>query len=423
MDNLKLRILSKREEINNKSICYMCEGTLEDYIKSIPDRYREYDIQRGIVKNNVYLENLTLTILEKKYIPSIVLVAENILRKEDNNLVIEKYKILDGLQRTYRIKLIYNAYNLYLEKISDNKKEEIENKTKFRLSRDLKNELEENNTDIFYLWTIIKFYKDKKVDKNIFKDFIQWFEVWDKLDKNEQIDKMLLLNAGHKSMDLKHQLELLFLNIISDNYLEKFIRSKEINATYFYKHKIQGDLHLTHTISALIAFDKCEPILLNQKYLQELHEDTDNELKQIKVFFMDNNLEKFINFFKQLDELIYKHYKKVGLEWIGRESVLIGMFASFGKYFKSRYDKKTKDLDNCFGDIIEKIKDNIENLKIDEFNKAKESVNIAKVNIGDLFKYSTYYYFCQILKNNQYNNKDWKTIFKMSKKEIKNECN
>ena len=269
----------------------------------------------------------------------------------------------------------------------------------------------------------MEFYRDKNVDRDIFKNFTQWFEVWDNLDKNEQINKMLLLNAGHKSMDMKHQLELLFLNIISDTYLDNFIRSKEISSTYFYKHKKVGDIHLSHIISALITFDKCKPILLNQKYLQALNENMDTELDQVKVFFIDDNLEKFIVFFKELDTLINHKYEAIGLEWIGRESILIGMFASFGKYFQSKYDKSIENLEDCFNDIIEIISDNIESLKIDEFNMAKENVNIAKVNIGDLFKYSIYYFFCQLLKNNEMPTNNWKVIFKMSKSEINNECN
>ena len=423
MVNLELEVLSEREEKTNETktaTCYLCKGTLENYIKSIPDRYREYDIQRGIVKNNVYLERLTTTILEKKYIPSIVLVSMQPLEDIDKVLILQEYKILDGLQRSYRMKLVYNAYTLYLEKVDEGLKEELESKTKLKLSRDLKSELNERETGISYFWTILEFYKGKDVDKNVFQDFIQWFEVWDNLDKNEQINKMLLLNAGHKSMDMKHQLELLFLNIISDTYLNEFIRSKEISATYFYKHKKVGDIHLSHIISALIAFDKCEPILLNQKYLQELHEDIDLELDQVKAFFMDDNLEKFIAFFKELDDLINQQYGEVGLQWIGRESVLIGMFASFGKYFELEYQKDIDSLDTCFNSIIRIIGKNIASLKIDDFNMAKENVNIAKVNIGDLFKYSTYYYFCQML-NNQMDN-DWKIIFKMSKGDMKNEC-
>jgi len=74
---LNLKILSTRDEINsgNKSVCYLCEGSLEEYVKSIPERYTEYDIQRGIVKN-VYLDRLTKSILANKYIPPIVLIAD-----------------------------------------------------------------------------------------------------------------------------------------------------------------------------------------------------------------------------------------------------------------------------------------------------------------------------------------------------------
>ena len=426
MENLKLKILSKREETtneNNTAICYICEGNLEDYIKSIPSRYREYDIQRGIIKNNVYLDRLIETILEKKYIPSIVLVSdlENPLEKVDGDLILQEYKILDGLQRSYRMKLVYNAFHVYLDYIDNYSKEDIEQKTKFKLSRELKEILIYKETNISYLWSMIEFYRDKNVDREIFKSFIQWFEVWENLDKNEQINKMLLLNAGHKSMDMKHQLELLFLNIITDTYLENFIRSREVSATYFYKHKNVGDIHLSHIISALIAFDKGEPILLNQKFLQELHENIDVELEQVKVFFLDNNLEIFIDFFKKLDELINRQYNETGLQWIGRESVLIGMFASFGKYFKSNFNNDINSLEVCFNDILGKLEANLQDFKIDEFNEAKENVNIAKVNIGDLFKYSTYYFFCQLLMNRENNN--WKTIFKMSKSEIKNECN
>jgi len=223
--DLNLKILSKREEANKGRIntCYICEGTLEEYVKSIPDRYKEYDIQRGIIKNNVYLDKLTKTILENKFIPSIVLVAnkDDDITIENNTLILknQSYKILDGLQRSYRIKQIYQAYNLYLNLVNEDKKSFIETLTKYKISREFKKKLDNYKTDISYLWFIIEFYKNNKINKSIFKDFIQWFEVWVGLDKNEQINKMLVLNAGHKSMDLKHQLELLFLNVVPEKYL------------------------------------------------------------------------------------------------------------------------------------------------------------------------------------------------------------
>jgi len=429
MSNLNLSILSEREETNNgkTNTCYICEGTLEDYVKSIPDRYKEYDIQRGIIKNNVYLDKLTKTILENKFIPSIVLVAnsDDGITIENNKIAIknQSYKILDGLQRSYRIKQIYQAYVLYINLVDDNKKSYIEALTKYKISREFKKELNSYKTDVSYLWSVIEFHRKNKINRNIFSDFIQWFEVWVGLDKNEQINKMLVLNAGHKSMDLKHQLELLFLNVVPESYLEEFIRSKDISSATFYKKKEKGDLHLTHFISALIAFDKSVPILVNQQYLQKVHENPDIELEEVKKYFMENNLVLFITFLKNIDGLIEKKYGKTGLEWIGRESVLIGLFAAFGKYFEQNCDNDIQKLDQCLNTIKNLLTTHIESLKIEAFNHAKTSVNITKVNIGDLFKYSTYYYFCQMLIHNN-TILDWKIIFtEKTKSEIKNECN
>jgi len=429
MSNLNLSILSEREETNNgkTNTCYICEGTLEDYVKSIPDRYKEYDIQRGIIKNNVYLDKLTKTILENKFIPSIVLVAnsDDGITIENNKIAIknQSYKILDGLQRSYRIKQIYQAYVLYINLVDDNKKSYIEALTKYKISREFKKELNSYKTDVSYLWSVIEFHRKNKINRNIFSDFIQWFEVWVGLDKNEQINKMLVLNAGHKSMDLKHQLELLFLNVVPETYLEEFIRSKDISSASFYKKKEKGDLHLTHFISALIAFDKSAPILVNQQYLQEIHENPDIELEEVKKYFMENNLDLFIDFLKNIDDLIENKYGKTGLEWIGRESVLIGLFAAFGKYFEKNYDNDIRKLEECLNTIKNLLAEKIDRLDIEAFNSAKTSVNIAKVNIGDLFKYSTYYYFCQMFIHDN-TNLEWKIIFtQKTKSEIKNECN
>ena len=118
---LNLKVLSTRDEINSgkKSTCYLCEGSLEEYVKSIPERYTEYDIQRGIVKN-VYLDRLTKSILANKYIPPIVLIADK-FKINDGMLEIENYKILDGLQRTYRIKAIYIALKLFISELEAGK--------------------------------------------------------------------------------------------------------------------------------------------------------------------------------------------------------------------------------------------------------------------------------------------------------------
>lgn len=424
LNNFELKILSRREEKVTNSICYMCEGSLEDYITSIPERYTDYDVQRGIV-NNVYLDRLTQTILEKRYIPPIVLIVEDYFIEKHQTIIVENnFKILDGLQRTYRIKSIFNALNIYIEELENGI--DFSEFTKFKLSKIYREKLEINDTNATILWNINKISKQNNYDlkylKLIFCDFKQWFEVWINLEKKEQINKMLLLNAGHKPMDLKHQLELLFLNIIPSDQLKNFVRAKDINSSFFYKKKKIGQLHLSHFISALLAFEATKPINVDAKYLQNLQNDLDNELEKIKTYFEYENLIYLIDFTTKLDVMFAEHYSEenIGLEWIGRETVLIGLFAAFGRFYKKKKEEGfsfSKSLDL----IKEKIRKNIVIFKIDEFNSAKTtSIDITKVNIGNIFKYTTFNAMCQFLLNNK-TEINWDTLFKQGTK-VNDDC-
>jgi len=422
MENLKLKILAEREENtngDNKAICYNCEGTLEDYVKSIPDRYKDYDVQRGIV-SNVYLDRLTQTILEGRFIPPIVLIStKNEIPSTEIN--ISEYKILDGLQRTYRIKSIYNALMFYIEK-----REEGINffgLSKFKLSRIYKQELEENDTTATILLTIIKWVEETNTSldglKNIFPYFKQWFEVWTNLEKKEQINKMLVLNAGHKPMDIKHQLELLFLNIMPNNYLSTFVRAKDVNSSFFYNKKERGQLHLSHFISALLSFDNAQPITVDAKYIQSLQNDLDSELDKIKLYFEDENLTALIDFTRALDDLYFKEYGTLGIQWLGRETILVGLFSAFGKYYQ--YCKDENSLQNCLNKIKDKVSKNISIFDIEKFNEAKTtSIDITKVNIGNIFKYTTFNTMCKLLLHNE-TNIDWNSTFKFGAK-ANNDC-
>jgi len=417
VENLKLKILSEREERtdeNNIAICYNCEGTLEDYVKSIPDRYKDYDVQRGIVAN-VYLDRLTQTILEGKFIPPIVLISiQNETPTTEIN--ISEYKILDGLQRTYRIKSIYNALMFYIKKREENI--DFSGLSKFKLSRTYKQELEENDTTATILLTIIKWVEDTNASldilKNIFSSFNQWFEVWTNLEKKEQINKMLVLNAGHKPMDIKHQLELLFLNIMPNNYLDTFVRAKDINSSFFYNKKENGQLHLSHFISALLSFDNAKPITVDAKYIQSLQNNLDSELDKIRFYFEDENLTALIDFTKALDDLYFNEYNNLGIQWLGRETILVGLFSAFGKYYQ--HHKNEKSLQECLNDIQNKVSENISIFDIEKFNEAKTtSIDITKVNIGNIFKYTTFNTMCKLLLQDE-TNIDWDLTFKFGTK-------
>lgn len=398
MKKLELKILSNREENSEiaKNVCYLCEGSLEDYVNSVPEFYAEYEVQRGIVKN-IYLDKLAQTILDKKFIPTIVLIADSEVDINGSKLILNNYKILDGLQRTFRIKAVYSALNLFIREKKINNID-FENISKLKLSKDFKKELEDAESDTNVLWTICQTIKEKKYTleyvENIFKESLQWFEIWTKLDKQEQINKMLVLNAGHKPMNIKHQLELIFLNIIPSDYLVNFDRAKDINSSSFYKEKKEGELHLSHFISALLSFEKQEPVTVDTKFIQYLQDNLETELENIKIYFNETNLKLFINFMKKLDSLFNKEYPvntsfEGGLSWLGRETVLIGLFAAFGRFYKKKCTEKT--LEESLELIEDMLKKEIHIFKIDEFNKAKKtSIDITKVNIGNIFKKTSF---------------------------------
>lgn len=402
----------------------MCESSLAQYIVSIPERYTDYDVQRGIV-SNVYLDRLTQTILEKRYIPPIVLIANNPKHdKSLNELSIQgEFKILDGLQRTYRIKSIFNALNLYVEELK--KGVDFSTITKFKLSKTYKAQLENLDTDSTILWSINHITQQHNYTveylANVFHDFQQWFEVWNGLEKKEEINKMLVLNAGHKPMDIKHQLELLFLNVMPDKFLKDFVRAKDVNSSFFYNKKEIGQLHLSHFISALLAFQAAKPITIDAKYLQNLQNDLDKELEKIKYYFEDDNLVNLIEFTKKLDVFFANEYDtdNIGLEWLGRETVLIGLFAAFGRFFQRKKDELT--FSDCLERITTQLQQYIHIYKIAEFNTAKTtSIDITKVNIGNVFKFTTFNATCQLLLNEK-TEVNWDKLFRNGTK-VDNEC-
>ena len=135
---------NERNKENNEISCYLCETTLKEYVESIPDDFENYGIQREIV-NNIYLDKLVDTVLKKRYIPSISLVVKGRLDGK-SSIESSELKILDGLQRTYRLKVIYKTYKLLLKNILNGK--DYRSSTKRMLSREIGEELVEIDSSI-----------------------------------------------------------------------------------------------------------------------------------------------------------------------------------------------------------------------------------------------------------------------------------
>lgn len=70
---MRVHVLDRFQERNSEGV--LCRVELADYVSNLPDGFRDYFVQRGITANR-YLDNLWETIVEKKHIPLMVLVAD-----------------------------------------------------------------------------------------------------------------------------------------------------------------------------------------------------------------------------------------------------------------------------------------------------------------------------------------------------------
>jgi hypothetical protein len=417
--SIEAEILDKR--IENSSTCYLSKINLFQYLSNLPENYKDYDIQREVVSTNVYLDKIIDTILEKKHIPTIVLTLEN-FHSEENILKFKSidYKILDGLQRTHRLKIIFDTIKLLSS--GKYKIDEISQKKKFELSKLFSEDLRGIKSNIKILSKILEYYqKTNKTDlDSIFKENFIWFELWTNLDSKQQVEKMLLLNAGHKPVKLKHQLELLFINDLIKDFKESsafsnfdLIREKDMNSTSFSKNRKAGQFHFSQVISALIAFDQGRPLVTNASLINKVQEneytiqDLNNELS---YDFISN----VVQFLLKLDEFINNNYSG-NEKWLGRETSLVGIFASLGKYRNENEDIDPNDL---FNKLIDYLNKNTSKLNINEFDEARKVLDLSKINYGNVNRRVVFDAFNNILKEidnpglfpNQ--SIEWKLLFK-----------
>lgn len=373
------RILDKIAE--GDAICYLSSINLKEYIENLPIDYKDYEVQREIV-SNVYLDNLVNTVLRKYHIPPIVLIAEEAQVKAEK-LVIEKFKILDGLQRTFRLNAIWKTINLFTSEIVNSNS--IFQLSKLQLSRKYSTQLQDIDSSTKILQVIIEFYKT-----NTSKDFAieqtyslnnQWFEVWTGLEPEQEVNKMLVLNAGHKPVKLKHQLELIFTNLlpILQRISEpKFsvIREKQKSAIQFSKNRSVGEFHFSHLISSILSLKEGKAVTTNSALIQKL-QNSEFSSEEDAYYFSYSFLSEFISSIVNIDKEIASLYKGDGVKWFGREVALVGTFGAIG-FFLHHNDPN----ESALKIINSKLIPNIPLLNLSEFESVRNQQNLAKINIG-----------------------------------------
>lgn len=379
---MKATILDERDEGGSK--CYLCKLSLEDYILGLDDTYQDYDIQREIV-TNVYLDTLVNTVLDRRHIPPIVLVVDNkqcSVRGRD--LEIKRFKILDGLQRTFRLQAIRKTITYCCDNLDTD--EDYLSWNKFKFSRNFSNALREfdSNTDVLRAVAEVFKEKGKAGLLRTFKDNQQWFEIWTGLSADDEVRKMLTLNAGHKPVKTRHQLELLFLNILpvlreGEGQGFTLVREKETSATQFSKDRQSGHFHFAHIITSLLSLYEAKPVATSTGLIQGI-QNSDSGIERYAEFTTPEFLKAVVTFLVRLDRQLATQYGENGVLWMGREVTLAGLFGGLGAIAENSERTRPEEMRR----FIEITKANPRVLNLDHFEEARNSVELSKVNIGNV---------------------------------------
>lgn len=410
--NVKMQAVVLDEFKEAGSIGILCRVEFEDYIANLPSNFRDYFVQRGIASNR-YLDNLWETIVEKKHIPLMVLVADESDKVDPSLKSIElngTWKILDGLQRTHRMKLISQVVKYQIEYVDNDPNLMGDLPTIPQTVRKHRPWLIENDCPSSLFAKILSTKRDMSKDdfESVFKGVTLWLEVWFGLSRNEQIQKMLILNAGHKSVNIKHQIELLFsdyFSILEDSFPNgEIIRERDLSSISYSKSRTSGQFHFSHLVTAFQSLDAGKPISTNAEYAaeQSLSMPTGEDSK---LEFNIELLTAFASFLWSLDRKLDDDANSI--KWLGREVVLAGLFGAIGKHAMKKHASKVTVLE----EFEQSIPNFVDWLRLDEFEEARNSLNLAKVNIGIVNKTAVQNATLQFLDRSDSPSPNWLGLF------------
>lgn len=385
---MKGHILDTKIEGNSMSKCFLSKIKLTEYVASLPDGYKDYEVQREIV-TNAYLDNLVETVLHKRHIPPIVLIIVDAKFTVNNqSIVIDEFKILDGLQRTFRLKVIWATVELFKSEMATS--EEILCLNRIQLSRKYSSQLGEIDSNSKILESIVNFFNETngngEFDISSCFDVDQWFEIWTGLTPEQEVNKMLILNAGHKPVKTKHQLELLFrslIPVVKSVGLDSFqlVREKDMSSITYSKKRDVGMFHFSHIITSILSLSEGKPLTTNVALIHKT-QSQNFDFDKFDQFVSFEFLHQFISTLIALDEKVQKEYDDLGVKWIGREISLVGIFAALGKYLNEYSIDPIQSLKL----LEEKVVSRPSILNLEEFEGIRNKLDLRKINIGSVNK-------------------------------------
>lgn len=407
----KLKILDSKK-IDDR-IWLLCRGNLLDYLVNLKDNFYSYAIQRKIVKNQ-YLDTLVTTIKQKDPIPLITLTYN------DDKLVpitgsyidvdMNKVEILDGLQRTFRLW----AYNILLREYH---RSGIEDATTF--AKDVKNYFPVFfDTGILSLAKVKNLFADNEFPQiqTAFENFDLYFAVWVNLSPKKVIHKMLVLNAGQRSVSKTHQFELLFLYLWEDLqkenlgislYREKDAIANRIKAG----DRNVGDYMFSSVIIGLRSYLEKKPlrISIDDLDVSDLYQEESSSSINEDIFSA-GFIRSFLKYIKEIDKAVIVKDGDEGKKWFVKDTSLSGILAGLGEHGGINDKMSIADLQNITESSFNELLNKTNNIgfKLMEFKEQYNILSSRSVNIGNFIRKVVMNYTSNLLKGED---PSWEQIF------------
>jgi hypothetical protein len=391
----------------------LCRGNLADYLENLKKDFYNFSIQRKIVKNQ-YLDTLVSTIKQGDPIPLITLTYNEkglqLVVGNDINIDMNNVEILDGLQRTFRLW----AHDVLIKEFE---KRKIKEPTAF--AKEIKSEYPIFfDTGILSLTKVKNFYAENEFEKikSAFSEFDVYFIIWVNLPPKKVIHKMLVLNAGQRSVSKTHQFELLFLYLWEDLQKEQlginlFREKDEVASKVKNGERNSGDYMFTSVIVGLRSYLEKKPlrVSIGDLDVSELSQDESSSGINEDIFSADF-IRSFLKHIKEIDNAVITKEGDEGKRWFVKDTTLSGMLAGLGEYLQlnenSSLDYLTQVTDKGFVELLEKSKSVGFNLK--EFKEQYNILSSRSVNIGNFIRKVVMNYTVSLLKDEK---PSWQNIF------------
>ncbi len=381
----------------------LCKGNLLEFLKGLKTDFFEFSVQRKIV-NNIYLDNIYYSVGKGEPFPPVTLTYSGIIPLESKGQKLRvdesKVEILDGLQRTYRLWVIL-FFDELIRECGANDLKSLANEAK----KTPEGEVVLQNRFITPKF-IKSFFEDKEGKRYIdwliekYSAFDVYFNIWTGLDDEAIIRRMLVLNAGQKSVSSTHQFELLFLHFFEDDKLNynpavKLIREKDSRFREVQQGKRElGEYLMSSVVIALQSFINGKQLRISPKNMINLDDNKLLNDQNLANYFNSQTLSEFINNLYNLGEVLSKKTPNY-IKWYGKDTVLSGVFGAMGSIMID--DSGSADV-GAIERLILKLAQFEDPFKLNDYYDAYENkLATSKVNVGNAVRKAIFNYTKDLL--------------------------